>query len=139
MALNRAAWGRKGRITMQVFGSEGTIAYDQERMNEFELFTARDAAAEQGFRRVLSGPVHPPYDRFIPAPGHGLGFNELKVIECHELLEAIAGRAARDRGFYARARDRAGGACDGAVACRGAVGGGVRLIGAGTAPSRPPP
>ena len=95
MALNRAAWGRKGRIAMQIFGSSGSIAYDQERMNEFQLYTASDRATEQGFRTILSAPDHPPYDRFIPAPGHGLGFNELKIIECHELLAAIAGKPAQ--------------------------------------------
>jgi predicted dehydrogenase len=99
MALNRSAWGRKGRIAMQVFGSKGTIAYDQERMNEFQLYRADDPAAEQGFRTVLTAPVHPPYDRFIPAPGHGLGFNELKIIECHELLCAIRGEPAQIVGF----------------------------------------
>jgi predicted dehydrogenase len=93
MALDRSAWGRKGRIAVQVFGSKGTIAYDQERMNEFQLYAASDHAAEQGFRTVLTAPVHAPYDRFIPAPGHGLGFNELKIIECHELLKAIGGDA----------------------------------------------
>lgn len=93
MALDRSAWGRKGRIAVQVFGSKGTIAYDQERMNEFQLYVAEGPAAEQGFRTVLTAPVHAPYDRFIPAPGHGLGFNELKIIECHELLRAIRGDA----------------------------------------------
>lgn len=101
MALNRSAWGRKGRIAMQVFGSKGTIAYDQERMNEFQLYRADDPAGTQGFRTVLTGPVHPPYDRFIPAPGHGLGFNELKIIECHELLRAIRGEPAQIVGFEA--------------------------------------
>ena len=91
MALNRSAWGRKGRIAMQIFGARGTIAYDQERMNEFQLFTRDDRGTEQGFRTVLTAPAHAPYDRFIPAPGHGLGFNELKIIECHELLRAIGG------------------------------------------------
>ena len=94
MALDRSAWGRKGRIALQVFGSKGTIAYDQERMNEFQLYTATDRSTEQGFRTVLTAPVHAPYDRFIPAPGHGLGFNELKIIECHELLRAIRGEPA---------------------------------------------
>lgn len=93
MALNRSAWGRKGRIAMQVFGSKGTIAYDQERMNEFQLFRADGRGMEQGFATVLTAPSHPPYERFIPAPGHGLGFNELKIIECHELLRAIGGDA----------------------------------------------
>ena len=33
----------------------------------------------------------PFYDRFIPAPGHGLGFNDLKVIECRQLIGRILG------------------------------------------------
>src|SRR5690606_7070005 len=101
LALNRAAWGRKGRIALQLFGSAGSIVYDQERMNEFQLCRADEAPATGGFRTVLSGPQHPPYDRFIPAPGHGLGFNDLKTIECYELLEAIGGRPARVVGFDA--------------------------------------
>ncbi len=95
MALDRSAWGRKGRIAMQIFGAKGTIVYDQERFNEFQLFTTDGRTTEQGFRTVLTGPAHAPYERFIPAPGHGLGFNELKIIECHELLKAIRGEPAQ--------------------------------------------
>ncbi|QFU15220.1 Gfo/Idh/MocA family protein [Microvirga thermotolerans] len=94
LALNRSAWGRKGRIFVQIFGSEGAVVYDQERMNELQLYTADDARERQGFRTILAGPQHPPYDRFVPAPGHGLGFNDLKVIECRELIRRIAGEAA---------------------------------------------
>jgi len=91
LMANRSAWGRKGRIALQIFGSKGSILFDQERMNEFELYQASGAPAEQGYRKILSAPVHKPYDRFIPAPGHGLGFNDLKIIECRELHRAIAG------------------------------------------------
>jgi predicted dehydrogenase len=94
IALNRSAWGRKGRIFVQLFGSKGTIVYDQERMNEVQLYTADGPKEMQGFRTILTAPHHPPYDRFIPAPGHGLGFNELKIIECRELLRRINGEAA---------------------------------------------
>ena len=95
LALDRSAWGRKGRIALQIFGSKGTILFDQERFNEFQLFTTDGNPAEQGFRTVLAAPVHAPYSRFIPAPGHGLGFNELKIIEAHELLQAIGGEPAQ--------------------------------------------
>lgn len=95
MALSRSAWGRKGRIALQIFGERGSVLYDQERFNELQLFISDGPAETQGFRTVLAAPVHPPYDRFIPAPGHGLGFNDLKIIECHELLNCIAGRPAR--------------------------------------------
>jgi predicted dehydrogenase len=95
IALDRSAWGRKGRIALQIYGATGSILYDQERMNEVQLFTRTDPAPEQGFRTILTGPAHPPYDRFVPAPGHGLGFNDLKIIECRELIAAITGRPAR--------------------------------------------
>jgi predicted dehydrogenase len=93
IALNRCAWGRKGRIAVQIFGSKGTIAYDQERMNEVQLYTTDLPPETQGFRAILSAPHHPPYDRFIPAPGHSLGFNDLKVIECRALMGRIRGEA----------------------------------------------
>lgn len=94
IAVNRAAWGRKGRIALQIFGDKGTILFDQERMNEFQLYTVDVRPEEQGFRTVLAAPHHKPYDQFIPAPGHGLGFIDLKIIECRELVRKITGQAA---------------------------------------------
>lgn len=91
LMVNRSAWGRKGRIALQIFGSEGSILFDQERMNELQVFTRKDRSDTQGYRTLLAAPAHPPYQQFIPAPGHGLGFNELKVIECRELLRLIDG------------------------------------------------
>lgn len=91
LMVNRSAWGRKGRIALQVFGSKGSILYDQERMNELQIYSTEDPTDLLGYRTILAAPPHPPYRQFIPAPGHGLGFNELKVIECHELLRAISG------------------------------------------------
>lgn len=94
LMANRSAWGRKGRILVQVYGSDGSILYDQERMNEFQLYDRAGDPASHGFRTVLTSGHHPIYGNFVPAPGHGLGFNDLKIIECHELLAAIAGKPA---------------------------------------------
>jgi predicted dehydrogenase len=91
LALNRAAWGRKGRIFVQIFGSKGTLVFDQERFNELQIYTADGTPEARGFRTILAAPLHPPYDRFTPAPGHGLGFNDLKVIECRQLIGRIRG------------------------------------------------
>lgn len=91
LAVNRAAWGRKGRIALQIFGAEGSLLYDQESMNEFRLYKAGEPAGTAGFRTVLAGPQHEPYGRFVPAPGHGLGFNDLKIIECRQLIGRILG------------------------------------------------
>lgn len=89
LLVSRAAWGRKGRIAVQIFGSKGAILFDQERFNEIQLYVTTDRPTEQGFRTILAAPHHAPYDKFIPAPGHGLGFNDLKIIECRELIRQM--------------------------------------------------
>ncbi|MEO9337750.1 Gfo/Idh/MocA family oxidoreductase [Mesorhizobium sp. SB112] len=94
LLVNRSAWGRKGRIAIQIFGSKGSILFDQERFNELRIYTTSDRATEQGYRTILASPHHPPYDKFIPAPGHGLGFNDLKAIECRELIRRMNGEKA---------------------------------------------
>jgi predicted dehydrogenase len=90
IAVNRSGWGRKGRLVIQLFGDKGTIYFDEERFNELQIFSIDQPAAERGFRTILTGPQHYPYSKFLPVPGHGLGFNELKVIECREVIEHIA-------------------------------------------------
>lgn len=91
---SRVANGRKNLIRVEVHGSRGMIAYDQERLNELQLYTMDGPPSTRGFRIIQTGPRHAPYGSFCPAPGHQLGFNELKVIEAAALLNAIAGRPA---------------------------------------------
>jgi predicted dehydrogenase len=86
---SRVVRGRKNKLAWEVQGSEGTISFDQERMNELWLYRAGGGAATEGFTRILSGPAHPPFGAFSPAAGHNLGFNELKVVEAQELLAGI--------------------------------------------------
>ena len=90
VSTSRSAWGRKSYIGFEVHGTEGMLTFDQERMNELHLYQNRGNSAEQGFKTILTGPDHPPYGQFVPAAGHQLGFNDLKVIEVHEFLRAIA-------------------------------------------------
>lgn len=89
VSTSRSAWGRKSYIGFEVHGTEGMITFDQERMNELRLYQNRGPLSEQGFKTLLTGPAHPPYGQFVPAAGHQLGFNDLKVIEVYEFLRAI--------------------------------------------------
>src|SRR5271154_4044466 len=89
--VSRCAWGRKGRLQLQAFGSRGAIVFDQERFNEVGVYVAEGPEELQGVRQGLMGPAHPPYERFIVAPGHQMGFNDLKIVEAHELLNRIHG------------------------------------------------
>ena len=91
LTSSRIAWGRKNHLAWEVHGSTGMLTFDQERLNELKLFENNGEPSRQGFKTVLSGPSHPPFDQFVPAPGHGLGFNDLKTIEVAHLLRGLAG------------------------------------------------
>lgn len=89
LEANWAATGRTMDLSFEITGTKGAIAFSQERMNELLLWTP-GKNGRAGFTRIESGPDHPPYGNFCPAPGHHLGFNDLKVIEVAELLRAYA-------------------------------------------------
>jgi predicted dehydrogenase len=89
-----ASWiatGQKMTIAFEITGTKGTLVFDQERMNEIKLYTTGQPHGRDGFTTILSGPAHPHYAAFCPAPAHHLGFNDLKTIEVRSILAALAG------------------------------------------------
>ena len=89
MEFSRIASGRKCGLCFEINGSRGSLVFDQERMNEIRLYAGSDGVGRRGFRTILAGPEHSDYAAFCPAPGHGLGINDLKVIEVRNLLQSI--------------------------------------------------
>jgi predicted dehydrogenase len=96
---NWLATGRTMQLAFEVAGSKGALAFTQERMNELHFYKIEEGRREAGFRRIEAGPAHEPYGRFCVAPGHHLGFNDLKTIEVAEFIDAIAGGPAIATGF----------------------------------------
>ena len=90
--VSRIAWGYKNHLAVEVIGSKGTIAFDQERLNELRIYKAGQVRRTEGFTTVLAGPAHPPYGAFSPATGHQLGYGDLKTAEVAHLLRGLAGR-----------------------------------------------
>ncbi len=98
----QASWLATGEVMQLAFelrGTKGAITFTQERLNELRLFRFGGDPARKGFTTIHAGPAHAEYGAFIPATGHQLGFNDLKVIEVRRLLDAVAGAAASDMDF----------------------------------------
>jgi predicted dehydrogenase len=89
MDISRIASGKKCGLCIEVYCSNGSLSFDQERMNELRIFRSEGPASQRGYRTVLSGPEHEHYASFCPASGHGLGINDLKVIEIRNFIYAI--------------------------------------------------
>jgi predicted dehydrogenase len=83
--------GYKNHLSFEISGTLGTLSFDQERLNELRLYRA-GAPGRDGFQRILAGPTQPGYAAFCPAPGHQLGYNELKTLEVHALIQALCGK-----------------------------------------------
>lgn len=101
---NWIATGRKMQHDFEVYGTKGSLHFSQERFNELHFYTNDDPVGRRGFRKIEASPDHEPYGRFCVAPGHQLGFNDLKAIEIAGYLHAIAGDIEEPFGFSAGLR-----------------------------------
>ncbi|MCL4805056.1 MAG: Gfo/Idh/MocA family oxidoreductase [Anaerolineae bacterium] len=81
--VSRFAPGRKNYNYFEVYGSEGSIVFNLERMNELQLFSRNDPAYAQGFRTILvtEGGQHDYIANWWP-PGHIIGYE-------HEFHHAV--------------------------------------------------
>lgn len=72
--VSRFAPGRKNHNTFEIYGSDGSIVFDLERMNELQVFSRHDPSHAQGFRTIIvTEPNHPYMNAWWP-PGHLIGY-----------------------------------------------------------------
>ena len=86
----RFANGRKNSMRLELNGSEGSLAFDFERMNQLEVYDGTVPTADAGFRTILAtDPAHPYAGAWWP-PGHGLGYEHTFVHEIADFVRALA-------------------------------------------------
>jgi predicted dehydrogenase len=85
----RFATGRKNYLRLEIFGSEGSLAFNLERLNELEYYSRADEDKEQGFRTiVVTQSSHPFISAWWP-PGHIIGWEHTFIHEVRDLLQAV--------------------------------------------------
>ncbi|GAB3570094.1 Gfo/Idh/MocA family oxidoreductase [Arthrobacter alkaliphilus] len=96
---SRVATGRKNSLRIEVYGTEGALAFDLERLNELEFLDATTPAAEQGFRRiVVTEPEHPYVGAWWPQ-GHVIGWEHTFTHQIRDFLLAIRDGSAPSPSF----------------------------------------
>jgi predicted dehydrogenase len=92
----RFATGRRNYNSIEIYGSDGSVLWNQEDMNFFQYFNRKDPAHVQGFRRVhATDPGHPYTKAWWPA-GHIIGYEHLFV---HEVYEFVSNLAKKDEPY----------------------------------------
>ena len=81
--------GRKAKECFEVNGSEGSLIFDLERMNELRVYFEDEGPEASGFRTLLvTEPEHPYMARWWP-PGHIIGYEHTFIHTVKDLLEGI--------------------------------------------------
>lgn len=86
--VSRFSPGRRHYFVAEVYGDEGSIYFDLERMNELWVY-ARSAPEVDGFKRVYVTEREHPYYRYFWPPGHTIGWLESFVIALHQYLKCV--------------------------------------------------
>jgi predicted dehydrogenase len=96
----RFATGRKNFLRLEVFGNEGSLIFNLERLNELQFYSRRDAGTEQGFQNILVTESDHPYIKNWWPPGHIIGWEHTFIHEISDLLLAIKKNEEVSPNFY---------------------------------------
>jgi predicted dehydrogenase len=86
---SRFAGGRRNFNTWQVYGSKGSMVFNQERMNELELYDRTEPSDRQGFRTISVTEASHPYVGAWWPPGHIIGYEHTFVHAIRDFLAAV--------------------------------------------------
>lgn len=90
LEASRVAVGPRASYSIEIYGTEGSVKWDFENMNEIQLALGR-RGLHLGYQRVMVAPGFGDFDHFQPGAGTGMGYDDLKVIEAKKFLEAFVG------------------------------------------------
>jgi predicted dehydrogenase len=97
---SRFAVGRKNHNRFEINGSNGSIAFNLERLNELEFYSKEDRAGEQGFRLIqVTEGVHPYTGQYWPV-GHIIGYEHTFVNLVADAVTSIAKGKLPTPNFY---------------------------------------
>lgn len=92
LEASRVAVGPRASYCIEIYGTEGSVKWDFENMNEIHLAIGR-SGLHLGYQRVMVAPGFGDFSHFQPGAGTGMGYDDLKVIEAKKFLESYTGAA----------------------------------------------
>jgi predicted dehydrogenase len=100
----RLAPGHQNYNRFEINGSEGSIIFNFERMNELEYCNRTDPADQPGFKTIMCTEGLHPYVAAWWPPGHVLGYEHTFIHEVVDLVNAIATNSPVGPDFLAGAK-----------------------------------
>ena len=95
LEASRIIVGPQCGLGFEIYGTDGSAAWNFERMNELRVCLGR-GGPYAGYTTVLANQHFGDYAHFQPGPGNSMGYDDLKVIEAKKFLVAVAGGERRN-------------------------------------------
>jgi predicted dehydrogenase len=89
----RSMVGPESRMEFEVYGTNGSIKWNFEKLNELQVYIASDQP-HTGYTTVFGGERFGHHGHFVPGKANSIGFEDLICIEDYEFLSAVADRRA---------------------------------------------
>jgi predicted dehydrogenase len=99
LEASRVAVGPRASYNFEIYGTEGSLKWNFERMNELELALNR-TGEHVGYQTVYAGPSFGDFSRFQPGAGIPMGYDDLKTIEARRFIEAFIGGEAKNSNIH---------------------------------------
>lgn len=103
---SRFAGGRRNFNTFEIYGSKGSMAFNNERMNELEIYDRTEPSETQGFKNIIVTQSEHPYVGNWWPPGHIIGYEHAFVHGVADFLTAIEKNRLPEPNFRHGARNQ---------------------------------
>jgi predicted dehydrogenase len=86
--VTRLSSGKHDGLSFELWGTEGSIRWNQQYAMEIQLSSESGPADQRGFKTVELGGAHPYGDVLWAVPGFGTGISDIKALEVHDFIHA---------------------------------------------------
>ncbi|MDO5723834.1 MAG: Gfo/Idh/MocA family oxidoreductase [Flaviflexus sp.] len=84
----RVSVGPRAEYILEVYGTEGSVRWNFEHLNDLEVCVGRTGEF-QGYTRVMAGPDFPQFGRYQPGAGTSMGFDDMKATEAALFIRSV--------------------------------------------------
>ncbi len=97
---SRSIVGPQSQMAFEIYGTRGSVMWNLETMNEMKIFLI-DATEHihDGYTTVYAGDRYPYHGAFVPGDANAIGYEDLKVIEDLNYLQAVVSGHQHQPGF----------------------------------------
>lgn len=86
---SRVSVGPRAEYIIEVYGTDGSIRWNFEHLNDLKVCIGQDNGPNQGYVRAMASGDYRYFDRFQPGAGTSMGFDDMKCVEAKLFIESV--------------------------------------------------